>query len=809
MNAFTADLLPALRRLLARPGFLATAVLTLALGIGAVAAILTVYDAVFLKPLPFRDAERIVRVLRDQPPVSASPVSPPVLREWRDRHGGVFDAFGAFVPQTVSLTGAGGADRLQAYQVTPGYWQVFGQPLALGRPFDEADEQAGERVVVIGDALWRDRFGADASVIGQSLQLNGEAWTVVGVAEPGFRYPADAQVWLPTFLPANTAGRGSNSLSPVARLAPGVSAQQAQAALAAVTAWQAQAFPDDHEGLSVQVQPLRELVGATLRGSMALLLATAAMVLLIACANLAGLMLAQGQSRRQEWALRRALGAGSRRLLGQVLAEAVWIALFGTVLALAVVPLAVTGLLSLAPALLPTWHVPVLDLRIIAASAGLSLLTLALFAVWPARRAAWADPLQAMQGASRSQTGSRQQARARSVLVSGQIALAMVLLVGAGLLIASLQRLAAVESGLAQPQRVLTAGISLPAPVMAPGEELQDWFARGQAVVAPRLDALQAALAALPGVESVAFSEALPASGQSGWNGSFDIPGRDLPEQRLVEFRFVSPDYFRTFGIPVIAGRSFTQADGGDSVFPRQALVNQAFVDRYLGGDDALGEQVSVFDGSAKTLIGVVGNVRQQGLHRAPPPEIYFPLRTAPVGNLMLALRSAGTDAGVLAASLQSTLAAQAPDTPVFAVRTLAEVTAGTLALRRFNMSLMSAFAATALALAAVGLYGLVAWSTGQRRREIGVRQSLGASAGDIWRLVLGDGLRLVLPGLVLGIAGALALARLLASQLYGVGAADPAVIAPAAGVLVLVALIACAVPTARAARIPPATALQ
>jgi predicted permease len=808
IKTFAQDFRLAWRSLRNAPGFFLTAVTTLALGIGAVASIFTVYDAVFLKPLPFKNADRIVRVLREQPPVSASPVSPPVLREWQERNGGAFDAFGAYVPQTVSLTGAGEAVRLNAYAVTPGYWQVFGQPIALGRAFGEAEENTGERVIVIGESLWRDRFASSPEVIGRDLQLNGESWRVIGVAEAGFRYPSDAQLWMPTFLPASTVGRGNNSLAPVARLAEGVSREQAQAAMASVTAWQAENFPDEHAGLSVRVDSLRTASRAQLHSPMTMLLTTAGLVLLIACVNLANLMLARGQSRAQELAVRRALGAGRSRLVGQVLAESLLIALIGAMLALLLIPVAINGLLALAPDLLPSYHAPRVDLRVVLVTGFLAVATLLLFGLWPARRAATVDPVRAMQGASRSQTGSNTQVRARALLVSAEIALAMTLLVGAGLLIDSMRRLGAVDSGIAQPESILSAGMSLPVPAMQPGEELPDWYARANAVVAPRVDEIETRLRALPGVESAAFSEALPASGKSNWNGDFKIAGRELPEQRLVEFRFVNPDYFETFGIPLIAGRVFESNDGEQALFPTQALVNQAFVDQYLGGGEALGLQVSTFDGGEKTIVGVVGNVRQRGPDQPVAPEIYFPIRTAPVGDLTLALKTNG-DALALADSLRRAMAEVATDTPVFALRTMDAVAAETTALRHFNMSLMSVFAAVAVLLAAIGLYGVIAWSVGQRRREIGVRQSLGATALAIHRLVLGDGLRMIVPGLIAGALGAFVLGRLVATQLYGVGIADPIVLVVAASVLTVIALAACAIPTLRAARVPPMVVLR
>ncbi|NCT66402.1 MAG: ABC transporter permease [Rhodanobacteraceae bacterium] len=808
MGTFLDDLRHAARALRKQPGFALTAVLTLMLGIGAVTAIFTVYDAVLLKPLPFADSARIVRVTREQPPVRNSPVSPPVLREWIERSRAAFDAIGAFVPQTLNLTGAGAAERLTGYTVTPGFWDVFGQPIALGRSFGDAEENANERVVVLGDALWRTRFAADPAVVGRDIDLNGERWRVIGVAAATFRYPSDAQAWTPTFLPANTAGRGSNSLSPVARLAPGVTQAQAAEVMRGITAWQAETFPVENGKLQARVERLDAFVTRHVRGSLSVLLGAALLVLLIACANLASLMLTRGQVRAQDLAIRSALGAGHARLMRSVLAEALLLAGAGALAALLFARLAVPALLRLAPDLLPAYNTPAVDARVVLATTLLALLTLVLFGLAPAWRAGRADPALALRSGARGQVGSHGQARARGVLVAVEIALAMTLLTGAGLLIDSLRQLSQVDAGLREPERVLAAQFSLPVPAMQPGEEFPAWYARVKTVAEPRLDALQARLQALPGVSSVALTNALPASGERGWNGGFDIAGRELPEDRIAEYRFANPDYFRTFGVALKAGRFFDAADGTRAVFPAEVLVNQAFVDRYLGGGDALGVQVSVFDGSPKTIVGVVADVRQGGLDQDVDAEIYFPARTVPIGDLALALKADG-DALALAPALRRAMQEDFPDVPLYALRTMDEVTGETTRLRRFNMTLMSAFAATALALAAIGLYGVIAWIAAQRRREIGVRQSFGATRAHIHAMMLKSGLRMVVPGLVAGVLGALALGHLIGSQLYGVGSADPRVLGGVVLVLGAVALAACLIPSWRALRVSPIEALR
>lgn len=802
------DLKLALRSLCARPGFALTAMLTLMLGIGAVASIFTVYDAVLLKPLPFADSARIVRVMREQPPIRFGPISPPMFREWAERSGSAFSAIGAFSEQTVNLSGSGNAERLTGYAVTPGFWTVFQQPIALGRSFGDAEENTNERVVVLGNALWRARFGADPSVIGRDVELNGAHWRVIGVAAPTFRYPSDAQVWTPTFLPASKTMRGNNSHSVVARLAPEVTLEQARQTMRTITDWQASTFPDSNANLTPRVERLDTLAGRHLRGSLSLLLGAALLVLLIACANLAGLVLVRSQTRAQELAVRSAIGANPARLMRAVLAETVLLAVAGAIAALAFAKLAVPALLHLAPDLLPTYIKPAIDLRVVLATTLLALFTLAASGLIPAWRAGRTDPALAMRDGSRGQIGGRGQTRARAVLVTAEIALAMTLLAGAGLLIGSLHQLGKVDSGLRDPAQLLSARFSLPLPAMPPDEDFPTWFERVKPALNGELDRLQSRLAEVPGVVSVALTNALPASGQGGWNGGFQIPGRELPDDVLADFRFANPDYFRTFGIALKAGRVFNADDGAQALFPTEVLVNQAFVDRYLGGSPALGQQVTVYDGTPKTIVGVVGDVRQFGLDQEVSAEVWFPVRTAPVGDLALTVKTHG-DALALIPTLRRTMQESFPDVPFYALRTMDEVTGETTRLRRFNMTLMSAFAATALALAMVGLYGVLAGSVARRRREFGVRQALGASGGDIHRLMLGDGLRMIAPGLLAGLAGALALGRLIASQLYGIGAAEPLVLGGGGVLLALVALAACTVPTLRAARIPPMEALR
>ncbi len=370
MNRLFADLRRALRAMLARPAFFLTSVATLALGLCALAAIFTVYNAVLLQPLPFADADRIVEVQRVQPPVSNGPVARPVFQEWRDRSSGQFDAIGAYVTTTMNLTGAGDAARLTACAVSPGFWSVFGTPLALGHAFGKDEENSNARVVVLSDAVWRNNFNGVAGIIGRDITLNGESYRVVGVTAPRFSYPLDAQIWLPTYLPSSTMGRGNSYLSVVARLRADTSVAAASEALASITNWEAKTWPDNHMGLSARLQTLQQNLTGDVHQPLTMLLLASALVLLIACANLTNLMLARGQSREREFALRRALGADRRGLIRAVLSEAVVIAACGTTLGLLAAQPAVRLLMSFAPDLLPTAGTPSVDMRVVASCVG-------------------------------------------------------------------------------------------------------------------------------------------------------------------------------------------------------------------------------------------------------------------------------------------------------------------------------------------------------------------------------------------------------------------------------------------------------
>ena len=436
----------------------------------------------------------------------------------------------------------------------------------------------------------------------------------------------------------------------------------------------------------------------------------------------------------------------------------------------------------------------------------LAFSTVLVFALFPAWRAGAVDPARAMQGASRSQTGSVKQMRARSLLVSIEIALAMTLLAGAGLLIGSLQKLGEVDSGV-DTRNVLTAQFSIPTLTLQPGEDLNAWAATAMQKLSPRLVAIEEHLSKIPGVDSVALSFGLPASGVADWSSRFRVAGQPDPHES-VQYRFVSQDYFRTFGIPVSAGRAFDALDGTRALLPTGVLVKQAFADRNLAGRDPLASEIVTFGDTPIRVIGVVGNVRQAGLDRAINAEVYFPISKAIKGDMSIGLKVSG-DPLAYAGAVRNAMREVAPDAPVYELRTMDSTIGSTLGLRRFNMILMSVFAAVAVMLAAIGLYGVIAYSVGQRRREFGLRQAIGASAGDLQRLMLGSGLRMIVPGIVVGLLGAVALGRVIASQLYGVSAADPVVLASVVVLLIIVAIAACAIPTRRATRISPVEALR
>ena len=804
------DLRRALRGLLARPSFFMTTVATLALGLCALAAIFTVYDAVLLQPLPYAHADRIVDVSRHQAPIQRGPVSRQVFQEWHERSTNVFDAFGGYTTSTMNLTGAGDAERLTACAVTPDFWKVFSSPIIVGRVWGEDEEAHDERVVVLSNTVWHDRFGANADIVGRDIILNDTSYRVVGVAAADFAYPTDAQVWFPTYLPSSTSPRGSNFLSMVARLQNGVGIEAAAQSLDAAAAWEATTWPDNHHGLSSQVRLLSDQLSEGFQQPLSMLLLASLLVLLIACANLANLMLARGQARAHEFALRRALGADGSSVARAVLSEALVIAAAGIAIGLLTAQPAVRVLMALVPDLLPRTSIPPVDVRVISVVviAALGAMLVAGFA--PAWRATRTDPADALRGSGRD-TGGGGNSRLRAWLVSAQIALALTLLCGSALLIQSLRHLSEVDTGVAT-AHVLTARIALPVSATRPGEDSFTWFARVKAVNGPRIDAILDRVAAIPGAIEVGMTDALPVTGVGDiGNGSITLPGHDIPmAENLADFRFASPDYFAALGIPLRAGRLLDASDGNQAGLATHVLVNQSFVDHFLGGKEAsaLGQQIGAIDDTMKTIVGVIGNVRQAGLDHDARPEVYFPTRSFPASEMSLVVKVAG-DALAFAEPLRRTLHELAPDVPVFSVRTMDEATRQTMLMRRFNLTLMSIFAGVALLLASIGLYGVIAYAVGQRRREIGLRQAIGADAGDIHRLMFGAGLRMIVPGIVIGVAGSLALGRVIAAQLYGVSANNPFLLATVAAILVAVALAACAIPTLRAARIPPMEALR
>ena len=813
MRTLIQDVRFGLRVLWKRRGLTAVAVVTLALGIGANTAIFSLVSAVLVRPLKYRDAERLVMVW-ETPPVPGMPRDDPAdasFADWKAQNR-VFEDMAAVDQRTYDLTGDGEPEKLFGFAVSANFFPLLGATPELGRAFTTEEDRPGAgRVVVISHGLWQRRFGGERSAVGGTLLLDGEKYTVVGVMPPDFQFEfPDVDAWVPiAFTPEQLADRDNHYIHVVARMKPGVTAEQASEDVRAIMLRIGETYPNQAQGVGAVAVPLREQLAGDVRRPLTMLLVAVALVLLIACANVAGVLLARAAARRREVALRAALGASRWRIVRQLLTESLLLGgaggLLGTLLAL----WAFAFLAQLVPAGMREMAALRLDLPVLAFTLGVSLLSGLIFGLAPALQASRFDLNDALkQGGARSGTGKGQR-RLRGAFVVAQVALAFVLLVGAGLLIQTLYRLRAQYSGL-HPESLLTLRTQLAANRYGDPARRAAFY-----------DQVLARVKSLPGVAAAAYTTAVPLTRKGGSNG-LSIEGRDNGPSATwnANHREVSPDYFRATGLALREGRAFGEQD--DEGATPVAVVNETMARSYWPGESAIGRRFKIGSPDSPepwlTIVGVVGDVRQMGADEPVKAEMYVPYRQAapywksPPYSFFtprdLVVRTSVEPSSVVAAVRQAVREVD-PYQPVAGVRTLDEVLGRETAQRRVGVILLAAFAALALLLAALGIYGVLSYFVVQHTPEIGVRLALGARGRDVLWLVVVGGMRLALAGVVVGLAGAFALTRLMRSLLFEVNALDPATFCLIALLLALVALAACLVPARRAAKVDPMVALR
>ncbi|MGH7578066.1 MAG: ADOP family duplicated permease, partial [Longimicrobiales bacterium] len=782
----------ALRRLRATPGFTIVAVLTLALGIGANSAIFSVVNGVLLRPLPFADADRLAMVWMDNQRIGVRTdiTSWAAFEDWRAQNRS-FGSMAGFARGSVNLAGDFEPERVAAGVVSADFFSVLGVQPILGRSFS-ADELApgAARVAIIGHGVWTQRFGGAADVVGRTIRLNGVEVEVVGVMPAGFDFPNDAVVWTPLRLSDDARqARGSYFLYVVGRLADGVSIERAQADMDVVAAAQAEAYPANSAGLGIFVQPMRTDLVGDVRPALLVLLGAVGLVLLIACANVANLMLSRAAARQREMAVRLALGAGRGQLVRQLLTESVVLAVIGGGAGLAIAYGGVTLLRATAPADLPRLDEIAIDPVVLGFTLGLSVLTGVLFGLVPSLQSARSDQASVLRDESRSSVSSRAGWHTRGTLIVAELALSSILLVGAGLLVQSFVRLSRTESGF-EASGVLTARIALIGPAYSETDALLGFY-----------DRLFERLRALPGVQHIAAGtdvllEELP------WSGSTSVEGkpRESDEERIeVTFDVVTPGYFRAVGTPLVSGRDFGPEDRADGA--PVAIVNQAMVRRYWPDEDPIGKRFKFGDPDSEgpwiTVVGVSGDSRRTAPDRGARPSAYFPHRQMPSSSMMLLIRSID-DPLQRVGAVREAVRGLDPNQPLAELATLESMLAGRLAQRRLTTLLASVFAAAAIVLALVGVYAVLSYAVAQSTREIGVRIALGAEVADVLRMVFGRAGVLLAGGLGLGVLGAVLATRSLTSLLYEIDALDPLTFAAAPFLLGAVALLACYVPARR-----------
>jgi len=806
------DLRYALRLLLKNPGFTAVVVLILALGIGANTAIFSLVNAVLLRPLPYPEPDRLVMLWeRNLKEGSKHLVSPADFFDLQ-KSTQSFEYLAALYPPGFNLTGVNEPERISGARVSASIFSTLGVKPFLGRTFNPEEDRPGtERTVILSHGLWQRRFGSDPLVVGKAATLSGNSYGIVGVLPAGFTTPGlfgnnTPDAWVPIGLDPNVTSRKARYLRVYGRLKPGVTLQQAQAEMNILGRRLSHAFPETNAHVGVLLVSMHEHVTGEVRDALLLLLGAVGFVLLVACANVANLLLSRSVQRRREVALRSALGASPGRLLRQMLTESLLLSLLGGVAGLLLAAWSRDLLVALGSERLPRLQELPLDPWVLGFSLAASLLTGVLFGLAPALQASKLDLNQTLKGTAWIGQAGTRRFSLRNLLVVSEVALSVVLLVGAGLLMKAFLRLSYVDTGLSTEQ-VLNTRISLPSSRYPAGEKMLSFNRQ-----------LLERLETVPGVASVAMIDWLPLGELGGVSNNFTILGQSAvpPLQRETaggeaEVRVVSPRYFETMGITLKQGRRFSSSDADTA--PRALIVNEVLASHYWPQTEAIGKRL-IIDAEVPVtgeIVGVVGNVRQYALDRAPAPEIYVPHLQTPWmkrETRELVVKAVGDPLG-LANTVRKEIRALEADVPITGFRSMEEVVERSLSTPRFYLVLLLCFATLALALAAAGLYAAISYSVSQRTHEMGIRMALGARPADLLRLVVRQGMTLTAMGVALGIAGALMLTRFLTGLLYGVSATDPSTFAALSLSILAVALLACYVPARRAARVNPIEALR
>ncbi|HKO12056.1 MAG TPA: ABC transporter permease [Acidobacteriaceae bacterium] len=801
-----------LRQLWANPTFALVMILTLALSIGANSAIFSVINGVLLKRLPYVQPDRIVRIFLSSSVYPKFPLNPWDFHDFRARNHS-FESMAAFTRGDVQLSGDGEPVRLNGFGITSGYFRVLGLHPQIGREFDFQAEIPGNGLqVIISDRLWRTRFGADPNIVGRKVTLNMQPFTVIGVMPPGTEHPGNeyhaveygdsVDVWWPFSFAGDPNRRGSHFIEGIARLKPGVTAEQARAEMNAIMAQIAREHQGTGSGWRVLVNPLySEVVGAT-RQMLLVLLGAVGIVLLIACANAANLLLARASVRQREIAVRLALGAPRLRVIRQLLTESLIISLAGGVLGLGLAFGGVRALVALLPADFPRAHDIHVSLSVLAFTLAISVLTGLVFGLAPAMQASRTDPKQGLQQNARTTTASRHQNRLRSALVVGEVSLACVLLIGAGLMLRTFLNLLHLDPGFRE-DHLLTASVSLPRATYGSDEKIERFY-----------DQLAVNLNELPRVKSAGVGSDLPWTGYDENAFGITIEGKQPPAGEAFggRYHFATPGYFSALGVPLLAGRFFTEADRPDT--PQVVIINHIMAEKYWPGENPVGKRMSFSDQPKSdkdwiTIVGVVGDVKDQPNSPEAKNAFWFPvLQTVWTRDMSLVVR-AQSDPRLLADAVRDAVHRLDPELAIADVKLMSQIGDASISTPRFTFVLVGLFAGLAILLAGIGAYGVIAYTVTQRTSEFGLRVALGAKRGDLQRMVLAQSARLAVPGIIVGVILALSLGRVLQTLLYGVRPADPLILATVPLLVLIVSLLASYAPARRAALADPITSLR